>query len=719
MSPAAAHRAGRTAIAFWSLIALATLLAGWMTFALTERRDIPAHWRTGPHNGIELSSSSLPVLQPATEQLASLRAPDQPPLTLTADSLVLPGQWQTTRSQRDLSLVQQRGLHTLMQQPAVTLQFRSGLEVQVHPRRVGLKALGLGYWLLMGLAGVLFVTGALVLTRHPVPANQAYALIALAQVANLVMMAAASTGGLTQPLPFLAHDYVVRTAADLLTIAAMVQAMILHPVSQPHRQWLGWASWAVAAMPVLFIDPLGDSHWWVTRAVVGALGLLALWTTYRAHQDSRHPLGGFFMRVGAATLGIWASLSIGIAAADQATGAPRLLAAAGTVLWSVFIAVLLILMPYLARSRQLLREFALLTAVTTVASVLNLLLISVFGVDALTALTATVLSAVLGYTVTRQWLLDRSIGRETASSDQLVEKIYATLDESRTHGERSSALASALLGSVFEPRQIAVIARRQLQARVSRDGATLTVPLQRDADPAQPEQAIEMQFAHGGQRLFTLEDARAADRIVDQFRHAVAFQRARDQGRTEERVRLAQDLHDDIGARLLTLMYKAPTPEMEDYIRHTLQDLKTLSRGLASGNHRLGDAAAEWRNDAGHRLDVVRCKLQWVNEIDEDITLTVVQWSTLTRVLRELITNTIAHANASRVVVRIALQQGDLEITVDDDGIGGAPDKWSHGLGLAGIRKRIKQLGGDVQWLASPRGGILAQVRVNGFAKRG
>ena len=153
-----------------------------------------------------------------------------------------------------------------------------------------------------------------------------------------------------------------------------------------------------------------------------------------------------------------------------------------------------------------------------------------------------------------------------------------------------------------------------------------------------------LRFAERGKRLFTAEDARLADRIVEQLRRAVAHDRAIEQGRSEERGRIAQDLHDDIGARLLTLMYKAPNTEMEDYVRHTLQDLKTLTRGLAATTHFLSHAAAEWKADIAQRLAPTGCTLEWSFTQDVDIQLNVVQWSGLTRILRELVSNIIAHA---------------------------------------------------------------------------
>lgn len=190
---------------------------------------------------------------------------------------------------------------------------------------------------------------------------------------------------------------------------------------------------------------------------------------------------------------------------------------------------------------------------------------------------------------------------------------------------------------------------------------------------------------------------------------------AMEQGRGEERLRIAQDLHDDIGARLLTLLYQAPTPEMGDYIRHTLQDLKTLTRGLAASSHRLSDAAAEWKRDLNHRLELAHCALSWEMQADQDIELSMVQWSALTRILRELVSNAITHAQAEHVSVILILAENMLTLRVSDDGQGKAPAQWAHGLGLGGVRKRVKQLNGEVRWFERDPVGICAEVWVPRF----
>jgi signal transduction histidine kinase len=270
---------------------------------------------------------------------------------------------------------------------------------------------------------------------------------------------------------------------------------------------------------------------------------------------------------------------------------------------------------------------------------------------------------------------------------------------------------------LFDPLECTLVKGDVAVCDLRGNGGILLVPLPALAQADQPaSKAFVLKHADKGRRLFTSEDARLAERIVEQLHRVLSFDRAVEQGRSEERLRIAQDLHDDIGARLLTLMYQAPNPEIEDYIRHTLQDLKTLTRGLAVASHTLLDAASEWKRDLSHRLNAARCELDWSLTCEHDLELTVVQWSALTRILRELVNNTISHAKANRVRIRLSLDQDRLELVVTDNGVGRAPETWSHGLGLGGVRKRVKQLGGSVVWREFDPVGIECRVVVDHFS---
>jgi signal transduction histidine kinase len=303
------------------------------------------------------------------------------------------------------------------------------------------------------------------------------------------------------------------------------------------------------------------------------------------------------------------------------------------------------------------------------------------------------------------------------TTERMFEQLYRIARDVEAHPEKTGELLSRLLRELFEPLEVLQVERSSGGARVLADGSALLVPVPR-LGGAPDSGAIVMRYAHRGKRMFTQEDARLTDRVLEQLKRAVAFDKAVEQGRSEERVRIAQDLHDDIGARLLTLMYKAPSPEMEDYLRHTLQDLKTLTRGLAAPSHRLSHAAAEWKADITQRLTAAHCDLGWSFASDRDVMLSVVQWSALTRILRELVTNAISHAQATRVDVEGSYENGTFTLTVVDNGIGRNPHSWSHGLGLGGVRKRVKQLGGDVEWREHSPQGIVCRVGIPDLAER-
>jgi signal transduction histidine kinase len=320
------------------------------------------------------------------------------------------------------------------------------------------------------------------------------------------------------------------------------------------------------------------------------------------------------------------------------------------------------------------------------------------------------------YVLTRHWMRARLPRHEPLTMERLFQRLYRIAREVERTPETLDASLMGLMRELFDPLDITLVSGEAAHATLRDHGSVLLVPLPKPRlSRKHMSQLLVLKHAQKGRRPFSSADASLAERIVDQLQRALHFDEAVEQGRREERLRIAQDLHDDIGARLLTLMYQAQDAEVEEYIRHTIQDLKTLTRGLAAQSHRLSEAASEWKRDISQRLDLAHCELDWAMQLDTDIVLTIVQWSALTRILRELVSNIISHALAKQVTIRLSLNADRLHLSVADNGRGSAPESWAHGLGLGGVRKRVKQLGGNVQWVELEPKGICCEVMVDHF----
>jgi len=693
---------------------LVFLLARWLAATPT----LEATWAVDAAGRVVLQASPLPVLQPHIG--LPLRSISGGEGTLAVDTTLLhrSPRWQVNDAVRARQVQQQEWLARQLVRGEVTLQFEGGAAVAVPAVARGLAGLGLLFWPLAALALLLLLFGAVVVLARPGLQQALYAVMAACQAGNLLLIAAETTRGLGLPGGVAALDLPLRLALDLATGAAAVHAFTLHPVRLPRAQAFAAAAWAVAGGAALLAaaGALRPAWWWA-QALCLALALAA-WAALahlgRAVPDARVRV---MRRFSLLTLGTLLLVTAAVAVSAALPVVAHGVAVGASVAWYLFLASLLLLTPFLARSRQLLREFALLAGISTVAASLDLLFVAVFSVSAFTSLAVAVFAALAIYAAARQVLLQRLLGSSLLTTERTFEHLYRAAREVQSRPDRHLPVLGQLLRELFEPLELqpAPAPRRApSRSRVLGGGAGLVVPATVSGEGGEA-QALLLRHAQRGQRLFTQEDARLADRMVEQLRRAQAFDRAVERGRTEERQRIAQDLHDDIGARLLTLMYQAQTPEMEDYIRHTLQDLKTLTRGLAAGEHRLSEAAAEWKADLGQRLAAARAELAWSLQADEDPRLTVVQWSGLTRVLRELVSNALFHGHASRIEVSLQLQRGRLVLVVADDGEGQAPEQWSHGLGLGGVRKRVKLMGGEVAWRAQAPRGIVCEVRVEAF----
>lgn len=180
----------------------------------------------------------------------------------------------------------------------------------------------------------------------------------------------------------------------------------------------------------------------------------------------------------------------------------------------------------------------------------------------------------------------------------------------------------------------------------------------------------------------------------------------------EERERIYRDLHDDVGAKLLSLVYRAGTPENADLARSALQDLRDVVSRSSADSFALEEVVADWRAECEKRLGEAGLNLDWRQRGElATIRLSQPQALNLGRILREAVSNVIRHAGAVAVTVELAYADGRLRLVVSDDGRG-CPDEAQRpsGRGLRNMEMRAGRLGGWLRRENNNLGGCRIEV---------
>jgi two-component system NarL family sensor kinase len=196
----------------------------------------------------------------------------------------------------------------------------------------------------------------------------------------------------------------------------------------------------------------------------------------------------------------------------------------------------------------------------------------------------------------------------------------------------------------------------------------------------------------------------------------------------EERRRVARDLHDTAGQTLAALKMTlsnlenavARNPQTADFFTelngladHALQEIRTTSYLLhpplldESGFA----AAASWYVDGFNKRSPIRVSLQ----LPEGIRLPASVEIVLFRVLQESLTNITKHAGAATVDVLLQLNESGISLSVKDYGKGISADRLAKmngsgldvGVGIAGMRERLKELGGRLEIESDATGTLL------------
>jgi signal transduction histidine kinase len=210
-----------------------------------------------------------------------------------------------------------------------------------------------------------------------------------------------------------------------------------------------------------------------------------------------------------------------------------------------------------------------------------------------------------------------------------------------------------------------------------------------------------------------------------------AIEQAARRAAVQEQSRLARELHDVIAHSVSVIVVQAAAADdvfeqnpaaartalrsIESAGREALAELRRLlaavgpveagsqaglDRRPQPGLDRLAELAEPLR--AGGLLVDIRCPDDEIAAVPPGVGLSAY------RIVQEALTNTVRHARATRVEVRVRAVGGMVDVLVTDDGraadpmSGPAPPREIPGRGLAGMRERAALLGGTLEAGARP-----------------
>ena len=193
---------------------------------------------------------------------------------------------------------------------------------------------------------------------------------------------------------------------------------------------------------------------------------------------------------------------------------------------------------------------------------------------------------------------------------------------------------------------------------------------------------------------------------------------------SEERNRLAREMHDTLGHRLTVSAVQLEAAERLIATRpeRAAEMVATVRAQVRAALTELRQTVAALRQPLESDLPLENALRRLCADFQQATGLEVhldlpaslpalsaPQRLTLYRAAQEGLTNAQKHAAAKRVWVRLAHRSGEVVLGVRDDGRG--PQEGSEsGFGLRGLRERASRLGGEVRFGPAPEGGALLEV---------
>ncbi|MGL4577110.1 MAG: ATP-binding protein [Burkholderiaceae bacterium] len=182
-----------------------------------------------------------------------------------------------------------------------------------------------------------------------------------------------------------------------------------------------------------------------------------------------------------------------------------------------------------------------------------------------------------------------------------------------------------------------------------------------------------------------------------------------------ERDRLLGEMHDGLGAQLIAGLKRAQSKrlsqeDMAQILRDCLTDLRLMVDSTAETAEDLRSALGNLRYRFEQSLMDGSVELRWdLSELPEGYQLTPKATLNVLRIVQESLSNSLKYSKATWMGVSATqLSNGRIGLRITDNGVGFEEPSNLPGFGLNNMRRRAREMGGEVNVISGPAGTAVA-----------
>ncbi|MFA0809921.1 sensor histidine kinase [Microbulbifer epialgicus] len=250
------------------------------------------------------------------------------------------------------------------------------------------------------------------------------------------------------------------------------------------------------------------------------------------------------------------------------------------------------------------------------------------------------------------------------------------------------------LQAIYSPVSIETVEDFTSEVGLNQRDSTLVVPALKD------HYVLKLKYPDSDRRTFSNVDVTMIKLLLKLLKNIVALKNESSLRICHERERIMRDLHDDVAARLLTIVHSQSLTNSIENAQIALKSLREVIYSIDCGHiAHLSDMLSDCVEELTIRLRSANIIVEIHGQkIPAHIELSNRENINLKRILSEATSNIIRHASASHARIEYFIKNDMLNINMSDNGKQNELDQWIPGKGLVNIRKRSAEINAQLSW---------------------